>query len=154
LDLPRMPARGLAFRAAARTTIDLAEQRKELLSKYGLVEEVLQHARTSIDELDALVERSAEGRRVHIGASASLQLVADEVVRLVRILEGFNRVRFGNDSNLIAGWIAAANIIGPPRLAERRRVGGAEPSRPRSCRPSRARLSRPHDDGATPPFER
>jgi hypothetical protein len=110
--------------------IELAEQQKELLSKYGLVEEVLQHARTSIDELDALVERSAEGRRVHMGASASLPLVADEVVRLVRILEGFNRVRFGNDSNLIAGWIAAANIIGPPRLggeAEGRRSGAVMP---------------------------
>jgi hypothetical protein len=114
-DLPRMPARGLAFRAATRTMIELAEQRKELLSKYGLVDEVLQHARKSIDELDALVEHSAEGRRVHIGASASLELVADEAVRLVRILDGFNRVRLGNDPNLLAGWIAAANIIGPPR---------------------------------------
>lgn len=114
-DLPRMPARGLAFRAAARTMVELAEQRKELLSKYGLVEEVLQHAHRSIDQLDQVVERGAEGRRIHIGASASLEVVADEVVRLVRILDGFNRVRFGNDPNLLAGWIAAANIIGPPR---------------------------------------
>src|SRR5690348_15277447 len=36
-DLPRIPARGLAFRAAARTMVELAEQQKELLSKYGLV---------------------------------------------------------------------------------------------------------------------
>ena len=129
-DLPRMPARGLAFRAAARTMVDLAEQHKELLSKYGLVEEVLQHARKSVDQLDQVVERGAEGRRIHIGASASLQLVADEVVRLVRILDGFNRVRFGNDPNPLAGWIAAANIIGPPRSgeeAERRRGGVATP---------------------------
>jgi hypothetical protein len=129
-DLPRIPARGLAFRAAARTMIELAEQRKDLLSKYGLVDEVLLHARKSIDELDGLVERGAEGRRIHIGASASLEVVANETVRLVRILDGFNRVRFGNDPNLIAGWIAAANIIGPARSAgqaEGRRGGDATP---------------------------
>jgi hypothetical protein len=118
-DLRRTPTRGLAFRAAARTMVELAEQQKELLGKYGLVEEVLQNARKEIDELDRLVERGAEGRRVHIGASATLEAVANEVVRLVRILDGFNRVRFGDDSNLLAGWIAAANIIGPPQLGGR-----------------------------------
>jgi hypothetical protein len=113
-DLPRMPARGLAFRAAARTMVELAEQQKDLLGKYGLVEEVLQNARESVNHLDQAVERGAQGRRVHIGASAALEAVANEVVRLVRILDGFNRVRFGSDSNLLAGWIAAMNIIGPP----------------------------------------
>src|SRR5215208_4522739 len=93
-DLPRIPNRGLAFRAAARAMVELAEQRKELLGKYGLVEEVLQNARQSIDQLDGTVDRGAEGRRVHIGASASLEVVANEVVRLVKILDGFNRFRF------------------------------------------------------------
>jgi hypothetical protein len=129
-DLPRTPTRGLAFRAAARTMVELAEQQKELLGKYGLVEEVLQSARKDIDELDGLVERGAEGRRVHIGASATLEAVANEVIRLVRILGGFNRGRFGNDSNLLAGWIAATNIIGPPKVggeAEGGRGGDATP---------------------------
>jgi len=116
-DLPRTPTRGLAFRAAARTMVELAEQQKELLGKYGLVEEVLQNARKEIDQLDRLVERGAEGRRVHIGASATVKVGASEILRLVRILDGFNRGRFGNDSNLLAGWIAATNIIGPPKAA-------------------------------------
>ena len=113
-DLPRIPKRGLAFRAAARAMIELAQQQKELLSKYGLVEEALQSARQSIDQLDNMVERGAEGRRVHIGASASLGTAANEVVRLVKILDGFNRFRLAGDPNLLAGWIAAANIVGPP----------------------------------------
>jgi hypothetical protein len=113
-DLPRMPTRGLAFRAAARTMVDLAEEQKDLLGKYGLVEEVLQAARSAIDQLDALVDRGAEGRRVHIGASASLVVSVDEVVRLVRILDGFNRSRFADDPNLLAGWLSASNIVGPP----------------------------------------
>jgi hypothetical protein len=114
-DLPRIPNRGLAFRAAARAMIELAEQRKELLSKYGLVEEALQNARQSIDQLDQVVERGAEGRRVHIGASASLEVAANEAVRLVKILDGYNRFRFGGDPNLLAGWIAAINVIGPAK---------------------------------------
>jgi hypothetical protein len=113
-DLPRIPKRGLAFRAAARAMIEQAEQQKELLSKYGLVEEALQNARQSIDQLDKVVERGAEGRRVHIGASAGLGTAANEVVRLVMILDGFNRFRFGGDPNLLAGWIASTNIVGPP----------------------------------------
>jgi len=114
-DLPRLPIRGLAFRAAARTMVELAEQQQELLGKYGLVEESLQNARKSIDQLDQVVDRGAEGRRTHIGASASLEVSANEVVRLVRILDGFNQFRFGDDPNLLAGWVAASNIIGPPR---------------------------------------
>jgi hypothetical protein len=94
--------------------IELAEQQKELLSKYGMVEEVLQNARQSIDQLDQVVERGAQGRRIHIGASASLEVAANQVVRLVRILDGFNRFRLGGDPNLLAGWIAATNIVGPP----------------------------------------
>jgi hypothetical protein len=113
-DLSGMPTRSLAFRAAARAMIELAEQQKELLGKYGLVEEALQNARQSIDQLDTLVERGAEGRRVHIGASASLGMVVNEVVRLVKILDGFNRFRFASDPNLLAGWISASNVIGPP----------------------------------------
>jgi flagellar biosynthesis chaperone FliJ len=113
-DLPRIPTRGLPFRAAARSMVELVEQQKELLAKYGLVEESLQNARQTIDQLDQAVEHGAEGRRVHIGASASLEVVSNEVVRLVKILDGFNRFRFGEQANLLAGWIAAANIIGPP----------------------------------------
>jgi hypothetical protein len=113
-DLPRMPTRGLAFRAAARTMVELAEEQKELLGKYGLVEEVLQSARTAIDQLDALVDRGAEGRRVHVGASASLAVSTNEVVRLVRILDGYNQSRFASDPNLLAGWVSASNIVGPP----------------------------------------
>jgi hypothetical protein len=123
-DLPRIPSRGLAFRAAARTMIELAEEQKELLGKYGLVEEVLQNARSTADQLDALVVRGAEGRRVHIGASASLEVSANEVVRLVKILDGYNRFRFANDPNLLAGWLAASNVVGPPSTGGQS-VGGS-----------------------------
>ena len=116
-DLPRIPKRGLAFRAAARTMVELAEQQKELLSKYGLVDEVLQSARKAVEALDGWAERSAEGRRVHVGASAGTEVAISEAVRMVNILDSFNRARYENDPNRLTAWLAASNVVGPPSPA-------------------------------------
>jgi hypothetical protein len=116
-DLPRTPTRGLAFRAAARTMVELAEQKKELLGKYGLVDEVLQKARKDIDALDGWAEHGAEGRRIHIGASAASRVALNEGGRMMRIMDGFNRGRFAEDPGLLSGWLAATNVIGPPVAA-------------------------------------
>jgi len=43
--------------------------------------------------------------------------ISDEVVQLVWILDGYNRHRLAADSNLLAGWTAARNVIGPVRAA-------------------------------------
>jgi hypothetical protein len=64
-----------------------------------------------------VVERGAEGRRIHIGAAANLEAVSDEVVQIVRGLDGYNRFRFAADPDLVAAWTAASNVIGPPRTA-------------------------------------
>jgi len=112
-ELPRLPSRGLAFRAAARAMIDLAEEQKELLARYGLVDELLQNAHQSVDKLDLFADRSAEGRRIHVGASASLEVSVNELARAIRILDGYNRFRFASDPNLMAGWTSAINIVGP-----------------------------------------
>jgi hypothetical protein len=113
-DLPRMPSRGLAFRAAARAMVDEARQQKELFVKHGLVEDILQTLGQSLDEFDQVVERGAEGRRIHIGAAANLDAVADEVVQIVRLLAGLNRYRFRTQPDLFAAWKAASNVVGPP----------------------------------------
>lgn len=114
-DLPRVPFRSLAFRAAARTMVDEARQQKELLVKHGLMEDILQTLGQSLDEYDQVVERGAEGRRLHIGAAANLEAVSDEVVQIVRGLDGYNRYRFTAQPDLLAAWTAASNVIGPPR---------------------------------------
>ena len=114
-DLPRIPSRNLAFRAVGRILADEAQQHRELLVKYGLVEQVLDSIKEGLDEFDVVVERGAEGRRVHIGASANLQAVGDEIVQIVKILDGFNRYRFAAEPDLLAAWLAASNIVGPPQ---------------------------------------
>jgi hypothetical protein len=114
-DLPRLPFRNLAFRAAARAMLEAAQQHKELLIQHGLVEEVLQSLGQSLDEFDAAVERGAEGRRIHIGAAADLEAVSGDIVRSVRILKGLNGFRFAAEPDLLAAWTAASNVIGPPK---------------------------------------
>ncbi|HWN18250.1 MAG TPA: hypothetical protein VNO19_04960 [Gemmatimonadales bacterium] len=114
-DLPRIPARNLAFRTVARTMVEEAQQQQELLVKHGLVAEVLDSLSQSLDQFDQAVERAAEGRRVHIGAAANLQAVSDEVVQIVRLIDGYNRHRFATEPDLLAAWTAACNVIGPAR---------------------------------------
>jgi hypothetical protein len=135
-DLPRIPVRGQAFKAAVTAMLEEAERQKELLIKHGLVEDVLVNARKALDELNHLFEQSAEARRVHIGASAELQAVTDEIVQLVKILGGFNTFRLRDQPELLAAWTAASNVIGPAKAAQAdRRTGGQAAPPTRSANP-------------------
>jgi flagellar biosynthesis/type III secretory pathway ATPase len=118
-DLPRIPTRNLPFRTVARTMVEEAQQQKELLVKHGLVAEILDSLGQSLDQFDQAVDRAAEGRRVHIGAAANLEAVSDEIVQIVKVLDGFNRFRFSAEPDLLAGWTAASNVIGPPHPADK-----------------------------------
>ena len=73
----------LAFRTAARGMAAEAQSQKEVLVKHGLVETVLDNLVQALDQFDAAVESGAEGRRAHVGASAELTAVADEVFQIV-----------------------------------------------------------------------
>jgi hypothetical protein len=114
-DLMRIPVRNLAFQTVVTTMIEDAEQHKDILVRHGLVEDLLVDARKALDEFNQQVDRAAEGRRVHIGARANLNAVVAGVAEIVRMFDGLNRHRFADAPDLLAAWIAASNIIGPPR---------------------------------------
>ena len=114
----------LEVRAATAGRVELTHsmrrmRQKELLIKHGLVERVLESLVQSLEEFDAVVEQGAESRWVHIGASAELDVIADEVVQIVKVIDGLNRFRFAKEPELLASWKAASNVIGPPRSAEK-----------------------------------
>jgi hypothetical protein len=46
---------------------------------------------------------------------AELQAVSDEVMRLVEMLDGLNRYRFGGKAELIAAWESARNVVAEGR---------------------------------------
>ena len=126
-DLPELaqkfalaPSRSpyLAFRTAARSMAAEAEARKELLVKNGLAETVLESLTGALDEFDHAIERGNEGRRQHVGASAELDTVSDELLQIVRMMDGLNRVRFASDSESLAAWESASNTLGPARSSK------------------------------------
>lgn len=113
--MPRRVNTYQAFRTAARGVAAEAETRIELLVKHGLSEAVLQGLVQSLDEFDAVMEQGARGRAAHIGASAELENVANEVVQVVNVMDGLNRFRFANRGDLVAGWESASDILATPR---------------------------------------
>jgi hypothetical protein len=48
-----------------------------------------------VSQCETAVEAARTGRRDHLGAHAELTVLATEVMDQVRVLDGFNRVRFG-----------------------------------------------------------
>ena len=50
-----------------------------------------------------------------MGASAELDALAEELIQVVRLMDGLNRYRFADDANALAEWMSASNVVGPPR---------------------------------------
>ena len=105
----------LAFRTAARGISAEAQNQKELLVKHGLLDSVLESLSQSLDQFDKVVEQGIEGRRTHVGASAELDALAEELLQNARLMDGASRYRFGEDPEALAAWESARNVIGPPR---------------------------------------
>jgi hypothetical protein len=117
--LPRDPAPYLPFKTMTGNMAAEAQRQKELLVKHGLVERVLDSLTESLQEFDAVTEQGAAGRRVHVGASADLDVVADEVVQIVKVIDGLNRFRFAQDPELLAAWKSASNVTDSRRQPEK-----------------------------------
>ena len=126
----------LAFRTAARGMAAEAENRKEVLVQHGLVEKVLEGLVQALDQFDAAVEHGTAGRQAHVGASAELGAVADEVVQIVRVMDGLNRYRFLSDSELLAAWESASNVSATPRSSTAKTGASGTPPAGGEIRPA------------------
>jgi hypothetical protein len=115
----------LAFRTAARGLLAEAQKQKELLIKHGLLDSVLESLAQSLNQFDRVVEQGTDARRVHVGASAELDAVAEELVQAVRIMDGTNRYRFAEGTDALAEWESSSNTFGPARSAGGKAVGEA-----------------------------
>lgn len=102
-----------AFRNEARGIAAEAAAQRELLAKYGLDEMVLDDLEHQLDKFDGAFVQGDAGRRLHITATAGLIDVAADVVALVDVLGGINRLRFANDPERLAAWQSASTVFGP-----------------------------------------
>ena len=117
-DLPSGNATNEAFRTVARKMLEQGQAQRELLAKHGLADKLLDDLATAVDEFDASLAGSNEGRRDHVGARADLKAVSDEVMQLIEMLDGLNRYRFGGNAELRAAWESARKVVTGPRPAE------------------------------------
>jgi hypothetical protein len=115
LDFPADATTYLAFRAAASGMAAEAESRKDLLLKHGLSEDVLNGLKTSLDEFETAVEQGSAGRLARVGATAELVTVADEVVQVVKVMNGLVRLKFANQTEVLAAWESASNVVAAPK---------------------------------------
>src|SRR5215218_1415771 len=104
-----------AFQTAASGIAAEAESRKDLLVKHGLSEDVLTGLKTSLDQFETAVEQGVAGRLAHVGASAELVVVSEQVVQVVKVMNGLIRLRFGNQPEILAAWESASNVLATPR---------------------------------------
>jgi hypothetical protein len=105
------------FRTAARSMADEAVSRKDVLIRHGLADTVLESLSQALDEFDQVVEQGNRGRLAHVGASADLDLVADEVVLTVKVMNGLNHSRFAHQPELLAAWRSVSHVVAAPRSA-------------------------------------
>ena len=115
--LPELDASYLAFSTMARTLAAEASANREVLVRHGLVESVLDDLVGALGRFEQALALAAEGRRAHVGASAELERVAVEVVAVVKVLNGLNRIRFATDAEQLAAWRSASKILRTARGA-------------------------------------
>jgi hypothetical protein len=113
------------FQTAATGMAAEAESRKDLLLKHGMAEEVLSGLRVALDQFETVVEQGAAGRLAHVGATAELRAVSEEIVQIVKVMNGLVQVRFANRPELLAAWESASNVAATPKPEEKPSTGTA-----------------------------
>jgi hypothetical protein len=131
---PRDATTHRAFQTAASGLVAEAENRKELLLKHGLAEEVLSGLRVALDQFETAVEQGAAGRLTHIGARSQLDGLGQEVVQIVKVMTGLIHVRFGGQPDILVEWESASSVVAAPRPEEKPDTGGTQP--PGDVRPA------------------
>jgi len=123
-------------RKGGASVLKAVARQKDVPVKHGVAETVLDNLIQNLDQFDAAGENGAGGRQAHVGASAELMAVADEVVQIVRVMDGLNRYRFISAPELLAAWESASNVIATPRSGTLKPGPGTAPPAGGEIRPA------------------
>ncbi len=116
--LPSTSATHGGFRTSASKLLDEGRANRELLVKHGLSETMLDELDAAIKEFDASLQETDHGKQSHVEARAEMDTLSDEIMRLVGMLDGFNRYRFHHDPELIVAWESAKHVVTGPQAKE------------------------------------
>jgi hypothetical protein len=124
------------FQTAASGLAAEAQSRKAILLKHGLAEEVLTGLEVALDQFETVLEQGAAGRLQHVGATADLDRVAEEVVQIVKVMTGLIRVRFATQPELLSAWDSASNVVAASRPDDATSPSGGTPPTGGTVRPA------------------
>lgn len=117
-----------AFRTAAGSMADEAARQKPVLEKHGLAEGALDGLTSGLAGYDTSLAEIADGKRDRVEATAEGRVIAREIRRVLRLMDGFNRYRFQHDAEKLAAWESASGIR--PRRGRGRPAGEAGAGEP------------------------
>lgn len=126
-QLPELNLALVPYLSSVKAMLALAESERELLISVGLSESALAALKREVKEFEDSMEVSQAGRRDHVGASADLGAVTNEVLKLIGMLDAFNQFRYRKDADLLAGWNLVTKVRAPSTPHEPR--AGAEGGR-------------------------
>jgi hypothetical protein len=102
----------LAHRTAARGLHAAAVAHQEALAQYGLSDAVMAVFGQQLDQFDAAMQDADDGRAAQKSATAMLDTLAAEALRLVRLLDARNQHRFKGNPELRSAWLDASTVLG------------------------------------------
>jgi hypothetical protein len=116
--LPASNASNATFLAVARKLLEQARAYQELLVTRGLTATLPDDLASALDEFDRSLADTAGGKQDHVLARAELDVLSDEVSRLVSMLDGINRYRFERDPEKLIAWESARHVETGPEPKE------------------------------------
>jgi hypothetical protein len=110
--LPSGNATNSSFVTSVKSLIVVAEGQKELLVQEGMSATLLEELAKMVAEFEIILEAVRTARRDHIGARADLEVITAELLKVVKVLDGITRYRFGMSPEMMAEWQAVRQVLG------------------------------------------
>ncbi|MGH7515826.1 MAG: hypothetical protein ACREOQ_23240 [Gemmatimonadales bacterium] len=109
---PSTSATHTAFRAVASKLLEEGRANQEVLAKHGYSGAMMDQLEAGVKEFDGSLQESDDSKQAHVAARAEMKDLGDEIMRIVAILDGFNRYRFHRSPELIVAWESAKHLVG------------------------------------------
>lgn len=127
VEVPGPSLSSARFFAASKAMLELGLAEQEVLLKHGLSPTLLDDLAATVKAYEASITASNSSREDHISARAELQRISEELLQLVRMLDGVNRYRFRNDPHRLVAWQAARHVVTGPQPKEGENPGSSSP---------------------------
>ncbi len=128
--LPSANASHRGFSSAVRSMLTVATSQKASMVAAGMAPSLLDDLGRMLTEFDLVSNVARTARLGHVTAVAELETIVKKLMKLVRLLDGINRWRFGDHSELLVAWNTAkrATVRSRRAVAPSAGDGGVTPA--------------------------